>query len=64
MTDISAETLQGIAFVGRTLGPFYRYDPRRLFQLYTCLLKPVKRVDTANIRCYDFRRIYPFFRRG
>ncbi len=33
MTDISAETLQGIAFVGRTLGPFYRYDPRREYDI-------------------------------
>lgn len=33
MTEISAETLQGIAFVGRSLGPFYRYDPRREFDV-------------------------------
>lgn len=29
MADISAEALQGIAFVGRSLGPFFRYDPKR-----------------------------------
>ena len=33
MTGISVEVLQGIAFVGRTLGPFYRYDPKREFDV-------------------------------
>ena len=33
MADISAEVVQGIAFVGRSLGPFYRYDPRREFDV-------------------------------
>ncbi|MDO4890650.1 MAG: Tat proofreading chaperone DmsD [Coriobacteriaceae bacterium] len=33
INQISEECLAGIAFVGRSLGPFFRYDPKREFDV-------------------------------
>lgn len=43
--QIDAQVLQGIAFVGRSLGPFFRYDPKRELDVIGPSYDAIDRLD-------------------
>ena len=45
---IDAETLEGIVFVGRSLGPFYRYDPKREFDVIGPAYDAIAQLDARE----------------
>ena len=62
MDEMNESVLQGIAFVGRTLGPFFRYDPKRELDvvgpLYDAIATMDARAAAADWPFADEREVF------